>query len=471
MKKFLVSVGLAAAGTASLQAAYTPDLGPWQTTKMWSISASLRGFYDDNYSTAANKVGSYGFEVSPQLELAVPLQQTELGLRYTYGLYYYQQREELGVDPIDQSHDLDLWLDHAFSERCEVKVLDTLFVGQEPELLQGSGTPYRVEGNNIANYASITLNSVWTKLFATSLNYHNSFYDFEQSGATVALPNYAFYGYQAPNFIYTSLGPLGSPGSANTSLAGLLNRIDQSVALDFQWTVATETMAFFGVSFEQVNYLGDEPVSIYSPALIAFPGLLTPASLAALPKAASTIFYSDSRDNRSYIGYVGFYHNLLPNLSISARGGVQYTEYYNDPLSSPSLAPYVVISAVYAYKAGSYAQIGFNQGRTATDVIAPDASGRLTLDQESSVVFASINHKLTPKLTGSIIGNWQYSTFNEGAYSGQPDISYHLGLSLFYSFTPHFSADAGYNFDDYQSNIYQRGYTRNMVYLGFTAAY
>jgi hypothetical protein len=388
--------------------------------------------------------------------LVVPLQQTELGLRYTYGLYYYQQREELGVDPIDQSHDLDLWLDHAFSERCEVKVLDTFAVGQEPELLQGSGTPYRVEGNNIANTASITLNNVWTRLFGTSLNYNNSFYDFEQSGATVILPTMSqgiFNPGPPPSITITKLG---SPGAVNASLAGLLNRIDQSVALDFQWTVATETMAFFGVSFEQVNYLGDEPVSIFSPYPLYNEYLID---------------YSQARDNRSYIGYVGFQHNLLPNLNVSAKGGVQYTEYYNDPLSTPSVAPYVVMSASYTYKPGSYAQIGFTQGRTATDVIAPDASGRLTLDQESSVVFASINHQLTPKLAGSILGNWQYSTFNEGAYNGQPDISYHLGLSLFYSFTPHFSADAGYNFDDYQSNIYQRGYTRNYVYLGVTAAY
>ena len=61
------------------------------------MSGTLRGFYDDNYNTAAtgpSKRGSFGFEVSPSVGLNVPLQQTELGLRYTYGLYYYQDREE-----------------------------------------------------------------------------------------------------------------------------------------------------------------------------------------------------------------------------------------------------------------------------------------------------------------------------------------------------------------------------------------
>ena len=100
MKKFFVSVGLIAAGTASLQAAYAPE---WNSASasMWSVSGTLRGFYDDNYETASSgaKIGSFGMEVSPQISLNVPLQQTELGMRYIYGLYYYQRREDSGRKP------------------------------------------------------------------------------------------------------------------------------------------------------------------------------------------------------------------------------------------------------------------------------------------------------------------------------------------------------------------------------------
>ncbi len=94
MKKLFVFVGLATAGSASLPV-YAQDLGPMQTTKIWSASASLRGFYDDNYTTSPNgdKQGSAGFEVSPSVQFNVPLQQTEIGLKYTYGLYYYQARD------------------------------------------------------------------------------------------------------------------------------------------------------------------------------------------------------------------------------------------------------------------------------------------------------------------------------------------------------------------------------------------
>jgi hypothetical protein len=83
----------------------------------------------------------------------------------------------------------------------------------------------------------------------------------------------------------------------------------------------------------------------------------------------------------------------------------------------------------------------------------------------------SINHRITPKLMGTIIGNFQYSEFTSGQYVSQPDIDYNLGLNLKYSFNEHFSAEVGYNFDDLQSGIDGRAYDRNRVYLGLGASY
>lgn len=55
MKKLFVSMGLAAASVASVQltqAADGSDGANGVDSKVWSVSASLRGFYDDNYNTA-----------------------------------------------------------------------------------------------------------------------------------------------------------------------------------------------------------------------------------------------------------------------------------------------------------------------------------------------------------------------------------------------------------------------------------
>jgi hypothetical protein len=443
MKKFFVSVGLIAAGTASLQAAYAPDWNS-RSASVWSVSGTLRGFYDDNYegTSYGAKIASYGFEVSPQVSLNVPLQQTELGVRYIYGLYYYQAREERHQNPIDQTHQFDLWVDHAFTERWQAKVQDSFVVGQEPELIDPNhnSVPTRTDGNNIRNTGTITLHTDWTRLFSTDLGYQNTFYDYEDSGGTVS---------------YFLPGPPPSfPISVDNSLAGLMNRIEQSVWLNLQWLVRPETIVLVGGNFGLANYTGNEPVAT------AFP----------FPTSANRIYYSSDRDSRSYIGYLGFQHAFLPNLSVNAQGGFQYTESYNDPLSSPSLSPYAVMSAIYTYAPGSYAQIGFTESQNATDVITPDAQGRITQSQESSTVYASINHKLTHKLLGTVIGRWQHSVFNEGHYNNQASDYYNLGLNLSYSFTSYFSGEVGYNFDDVQSQA-QGSYTRNRVYLGITAAY
>ena len=58
------------------------------------------------------------------------------------------------------------------------------------------------------------------------------------------------------------------------------------------------------------------------------------------------------------------------------------------------------------------------KSQNATDVVAPDpTTGKVTQDQESTYVYGSINHQITPKLLGTLIGSWQYSTFQEGAYA------------------------------------------------------
>ena len=132
-----------------------------------------------------SKKRQFRFRVFPPDKLNVPLQQTELGVRYTYGMYYYQKREDLGQNPIDQTHQLDLWVDHAFTERWQAKVQDSFVVGQEPELIDpNTSVTARTAGNNIRNTGTLTVNTMWTRLFSTAFDYQNSIYDYQNSGGT-----------------------------------------------------------------------------------------------------------------------------------------------------------------------------------------------------------------------------------------------------------------------------------------------
>ena len=175
-------------------------------------------------------------------------------------------------------------------------------------------------------------NTIWTRLFSTAINYQNSIYDYEQSGATT-------------NNI-----------SQGATLAGELNRIDQSVSIDFQWQVAPETVAFVGGAFEWVDYTGDEPIALNT----------TPFG--------PPVYFSDSRNSRSYFGYLGLQRTMLANLSFTGKAGIQYSDNYNDPSGATSLNPYADLSLIYTYLPGCYAQLGFTQTENATDQISLDPS-------------------------------------------------------------------------------------------------
>jgi hypothetical protein len=420
MRKFFVCAGLAVAGTTSLQAAYAPDLTTMEASKLWSVSGTLRGFYDDNYNTAPSgpgKRGSYGFEVSPSLSLNVPLQQTEIGARATYGLYYYQDRMTLDGRPIDQTGVLDVYLDHAFTERWQTKVQDSLAIGQEPELLN-SGVPIRINGSNLHNTGIATLDTQWTRLMGTELSYQNNLYHYS-SGA-----------YQA-----------------------LLDLMQNDIALNVNWRLQRTLLAFVGYQYEQINYTGNTSIGVS--------------------------FVSDSRNNRSHYGYVGAEYTPLDNLSLDSRAGIQYVDYYNPPAGLPStdtLSPYANLSATYTYLPGSYVQFGFTQTRNSTDIIAPSASShKITLDQESSTIYGALNHQITPRITGNVVGKIQYSTFNQGALDGQSQTWYSVGLNLAYAFNPNLSAEVGYNFDYLtaatENGQTAPGYHRNRIYIGVTGTY
>jgi hypothetical protein len=449
MKSFFISAGLVAVGAAGLQSVLADDSAgvsiPAPSPKIWSVSASLRGFYDSNYAVnqAVSKKGSYGIELTPSVAIDDSLQQTDLGVRYTYGLYWYQQRQIMGINPFDQSHQLDLWVDHAFDERWHATVSDTFGVGQEPELIGGGsittgGVPFRVNGDNIGNHFNFALDTQWTRELSTAVHYQNDFYDYQNSGAGVTnaavLP--------PPSYKLTGSG---------ASLAGLLNRIDQNAGVDLQWHFNPETMVFVGYEFDWVDYNANEPIQV-SPD-------------------GTKVFYSRDRNSYSDQVHAGLQYQILANLTGTASAGAQYVDSYNE--SGPGAqawSPYANVSLTYTYLPGSYVQLGFDQGNNATYVAQATTDGGLTQYQETSTFSGSINHHFTEKLIGSVLGQYSYSEFHGGSSIG-PEALYSAGVNLTYIINQYLSTDVGYNYDKLRSDLPGTAYERNRVYIGLTATY
>jgi hypothetical protein len=434
MKKIFVSVGLAAAGAAVMSSARAQSMEAEASPKLWNVSASLRGFYDDNYSVTPAQKGSFGVEFSPSVSANVAFGQTDIGIRYTFGMYYYLQRDQDGINPFDLTHTGDLWVDHAFNERWKLNLTDSAAVGQDPQLVQG-GAVVRVNGNNLGNRFSAKLNTDWTRDFSTSLHYGNNIYVYSDNSVT------------------------NNP--SNPSEAALLNRIEQNAGLDLQWHFTPDTIGFVGYNYSWVRYDGNGQIA--APFILINP-----------PSPPRTIYYNSSaRDFDAHYGYVGLTEQLTPNLSCSLRGGASLVDSFNDPVSpNTSVAPYADVSVTYTYRPGSYLQGGYTQNINSTDVSTPNAvTHHLTQYQETSTFYMDINHQFNSKLSGSLLGQYSYSSYKDGGYSGNGDDDFSASVSLNYQVNRHLSAEAGYNFDDLLSAINNRGYTRNRVYLGLSANY
>jgi len=162
MKRTITTAGLAALSAATLAPAFAQEAGI--STKPWSVGAAIKGFYDDNFFTFPGivrgtpgtagfinlpKEDTFGFEVAPSAAYNLRRDQTTLGASYLYSLRYYADRPR---PRDDQSHQANLKLSHAFSERYSVDVKDSFVVAQEPSVLDPTisvTAPARSEGDNI----------------------------------------------------------------------------------------------------------------------------------------------------------------------------------------------------------------------------------------------------------------------------------------------------------------------------------
>ncbi len=410
MKTITSSFGILALGAVSLHAVYAPGLTTSEASKGWSVSAGVRGFYDDNYNTSpsATRQSSFGVDVNPRIGFNIPLDQTLIVGGYEFSGKYYEDRP--GND-WDLSHLFKLSLDHAFSERYNLKVNETFASSQDPEILSGGGIPLRTEGDNIRNTLDILFRGDFSKTFGYDLGYANNYYDFKKSG----------------------------PGS----YSALLDRLEHMISGSLRWFVQPQTTALLGYQYRIVDYTSsDEIVSGFAAKL---------------------------RNSRSHTVFLGADHDFSSQLRVSARGGLSFTDSYR--LGRESTDPYADVSATYSYSSAGSAQLGIRHQRNQTDVTGVVSANQIVLAQQSTTVYGSLNHKFTEFFSGSLLGFIQESTFDGGTLNGQKESFYSLGVSLKYDFTRNWAAECGYSLDKLASDATGRDYTRNRAFVGIRATY
>jgi len=452
MKKFVASVGVVALGAAGAGAVDSSIISQG-SAKPWSVSAALRGFYDDNPGTlsGAGKTSSFGYSLSPGMKYGWADGPTSIKFDYTYTYIYFDKRFGNQLQKYDQDHTFNFNMDHAFNERYQLNVTDSFVVGQEPDTLSTGviGAPQRLPGDNIRNTGAISFNAQITPLFGLLAGYQNSFFHYHASGA------------QPGNEVLV-FGTNSYPVSTVTpSAAGRLNRFEHTLHLDARWQALPETVGVLGYQFGLTDFTANEAIGVLYPN-----GIINGAPITLM---------SSSRNSRTHSGYAGLDHRFTPDLQAQVRVGVQDTDYYNDPSQSSALSPYVNATLSYNYGPENSLQLGFSYNRSASDQVSPSLFGSTkntyTTGQESANLFGTLHHRILSHLYGSLTGQFQDSSFVGGAVDGQTEKVYLFGLEMEYRFNPNFAATFSYDYDKVQTGVAGLSYDRNRIFLGVTASY
>jgi hypothetical protein len=458
MKKLIASAGMVAVGSTTLQAAYAPGLSPQEMAKPLTVSAALRGFYDDNYVTAPGGLAksSFGVDFRPSVAYNRPMEQTFLRASYDYSLKYYADRKGKATD---HSHELELLVDHKFSQRYRAKFTDSFAFSQEPEVIGDLGAPIRTESDVVRNHANLDFTALLTELVALEAGYRNSYFDYLQSG--------------------------------DGSRSAVLDRLEHLFHVDARWQMREHLLTLVGYQVGIVDYTSKEflvnsvlgsdvnavaaslgfPPPYGNNQVVSLAQLRSDLMAAGLPTSLINQFVltGDARDSISHYFYLGGEIALTSQLSVGARVGVQYTDF--DQLNSTSFNPYADVRGMYTYLPGSYVQFGIRHQRSATDLAGTGTRGGVTLDAEATAIYASIAHRITAHITGNLLGQYHRSSFKGGTLDSVVDNLYFLGISADYRINKNWGVEAGYNFDRLDSEVAGRSFSRNRVYLGARAIY
>ncbi len=179
-----------------------------------------------------------------------------------------------------------------------------------------------------------------------------------------------------------------------------------------------------------------------------------------------------SRDYNSHIVYAGVRHNFTQSFFGSVNVGAQVTDY--DAAASDT-TPYLDGKLVYQYTAASEVTLNVRHTLNATDVFLNGAGVLLAANQQTTMFRVAWGHAFSAKIKGSLIGQFQNSEFNGGTADGGSETFWTLGATASYALTPHLALDASYFRDSLNSDPgalgYDRGYSRNRVFLGVRASF
>lgn len=421
MKRVIACAGAFAVGVAGLLGANVTGLTSQEQTKWWTVSGSLRGFYDDNslQQVKSEELPSFGLEVKPGISIHLPMERTLVKASYDLTLNYYEARPS---SKVDQDHLFNARVNHRFTERYDVNLEDSFTYSDSPEVLDPGNPTRRGDGSGFINRALIDFNALMTPIFGLQTGYKNNLRNYQQDGP----------------FSYSAL----------------LDSDEHLFHIDGQWFASQKTMLFTGYQFGAIGYTSSDPIGsnkVVSATTTNFVPLLP-----------------DIKNNFSHYFYVGSSREFSRKLNAAGKVGVQFTDYYN--AHETGWSPYADLKLSYTYLPGSSVQSGLSVQRTPVDVAA-GSDGTVTFDGLGTTMFASVIHRFSYRLGGALYLNYQHTKYNGGQYDNDTADYVTVDSRLDYKLRENLFVDLGYIWYGYTSNLPNRDFNRNRVYLGIRAVY
>jgi hypothetical protein len=164
------------------------------TRKFYTLTASLREIYDDNVNTThTNPQTSLDTDLAPSVLVDFPMEDSDFSARYTFDMLIYGSNPNNGAtngggssnsSSIQYSHEFVAQYAHAFSDRFNLNLAESLRYFIQPSILESTGTNYQ-NGPYVSNTLNGTATAQWTPLFGTTTTYANTIVKYDN--AAVAL--------------------------------------------------------------------------------------------------------------------------------------------------------------------------------------------------------------------------------------------------------------------------------------------
>jgi predicted porin len=308
MKNILTTAGMAAAAVVGFQTTCAGQAVTVDDSKWWQVSAALRGFYDDNYTTGTKdqEQESFGVEVRPGLDLKHQGEQHTISFAVQYSARWFEDRAR---NEVDHTVLADLAAEYLCTENHVFRINDTFVYTSEGTLLDSDGvitTPTRTEGSNIRNYADLAYIGQLTPLIGLELGYENTLYAYEDD-----------------------------------AYSAFLDRLEHRIKGETRWTITPTVAGIVGYWYEIVDFTEDAGEFRNSDSHYIVAGAdytMPPQTFFSVRGGAQNVMYDD------------------------APAGTDDSEW----------TPFADVSATFEYLEDSYVRAGGRYGRNRTDADALD---------------------------------------------------------------------------------------------------